>query len=105
MVFIIYIIYKIKVIQNPTSRQLFPKLNLDITNLKDKVINLNDIIIKNLQVQNKLLKTKVNILGNEIIDLEIQNNNVDQHSRRNNVEISGIPQSASDNQLKEKVFD
>ena len=39
------------------------------------------------------------------MDLEIQNNNVDQYSRRNNVEISGIPQSVSDNQLEEKVID
>ena len=66
----------------------------NITNLKDKVINLKDIIIKNLQDENERLKTKVNVLENKIIDLEIQNNNVDY---RNNVEISGIPQSVSDN--------
>ena len=74
-----------------------------IANLKDEVINLKDIIIKNFQDENKRLKTKVNVLENKIIDLEIQNNNVDQYSRRNNVEISGIPQSVSDNQLEEKV--
>ena len=44
-------------------------------------------------------------MGNKIIDLEIQNNNVDQNSRRNIVEISGIPQSVSNNQLEEKVVD
>ena len=44
-------------------------------------------------------------MKNEIIDLEIQNNNVDQYSRRNNVKISGIPQSVSDNQLEEKFVD
>ena len=65
----------------------------DFTNLKDEVINLKDIIIKSLQDESKRLKTKVNVLENNIIDLEIQNNNVDQYSRRNNVEISGIPQS------------
>ena len=37
--------------------------------------------------------------------MEIQNNNVDQYSRRNNVEISGISRSVSDNQLEEKVAD
>ena len=77
----------------------------NITNLKDEVINLKDIIIKNLQDENKRLKTKVNVLENKIIDLEIQNNNLDQYSRRNNVEISGIPQSVSGNQLEEKVAD
>ena len=59
----------------------------------------------NLQDENKRRKTKVNVLENEIIALEIQNNNVDHHTRRNNVEISKIPQSVSDNQLEEKVVD
>ena len=77
----------------------------NITILKDEVINLKDIIVKNLQDENKRLKTKVNVLENIYIDLEIQNNNLDQYSRRNNVEISGIPQSVSDNQLEEKVVD
>ena len=63
----------------------------NVTNLKDEVINLKDIIIKNLQDENKRLKTKVNVLENKIVNLEIQNNNVDQYSRRNNVEILGIP--------------
>ena len=44
-------------------------------------------------------------MENKIIDLEIQNNNIDQYSRRNNVEISGISQSVSDSQLEEKVVD
>ena len=64
----------------------------NITNLKDELINLKDRIIKNLQYENKCLKTKVTVLENKIIHLEIQNN-VDQYIRRNNVEISGIPQS------------
>ena len=41
----------------------------NITNLKDEVTTLKDIIIKNLQDENKRLKTKVNVLGNKIIDL------------------------------------
>ena len=72
----------------------------NITNLKDRVINLEDIIIKKLQDENKRLKTKVNVVENKIIDLEIQNNNVNHCYRRKNVEISGIPKSADDNQLK-----
>ena len=76
----------------------------NITNLNDEVINLKDIIIKNLQDKNKRLKTKVNILENKITNLEIQNNNAEPHSRRDNVETSGNPQSVSDNQLEEKVF-
>ena len=77
----------------------------NITNLKDEAINLNDIIIKNLPDENKHLKTKVNVLENKIIDMEIQNNNVEQYSHRNNAEISGIPQSVSNNQVEEKIVD
>ena len=42
-----------------------------ITNLKVEVINLKDVMIKNLQDENKRLKTKVNVLENKIINLEI----------------------------------
>ena len=52
----------------------------NITNLKDEVINLKDIIIKNLQDESKHLKMKVNVLENKIIDLEVHNNNLDQYS-------------------------
>ena len=44
-------------------------------------------------------------MENKIIGLEIQNNNIDQYSHRNNFQISGNPQSVSDNQLEEKVVD
>ena len=70
----------------------------------NKVIKLKDIIIKYLKDENKHLTTKVNVLENKIIYLEMQNNNVDQ-CRRRNVEISGIRQSLSENQLNEKVVD
>ena len=49
----------------------------------------------NPQDENKRRKTNVNVLENKIIDLEIQNNNVDHHTRRNNIEISKIPQSVT----------
>ena len=76
----------------------------NIANLKDEVINLKIMIIKNLQDENKPL-TKVNVLENKVIHLQIQKNNADQYSRRSNVEMAGTPQSVSDNQLEEKVVD
>ena len=80
------------------------KLMQNIANLKDEVINLKIMIIKNLQDENKPL-TKVNVLENKVIYLQIQKNNADQYSRRSNVEMAGTPQSVSDNQLEEKVVD
>ena len=43
----------------------------NITNLKEKVVNLKNIIIKNPQDENKCFKTKANVLEIEIMDLEI----------------------------------
>ena len=43
--------------------------------------------------------------GKKNTDLEIQNNYEDQYGCRNNVEISGIPQSVSNNHLEEKRVD
>ena len=48
----------------------------NIANLKDEVINLKIMIIKNLQDENKPL-TKVNVLENKVIHLQIQKNNAD----------------------------
>ena len=52
------------------------KLMQNIANLKDEVINLKIMIIKNLQDENKPL-TKVNVLENKVIYLQIQKNNAD----------------------------
>ena len=63
---------------------LLPLSNVDtnlmqnLSNLKDEVISLKDIKIKDLKNENKSLKTKVNVCENEIINLEIKNNNIDQ---------------------------
>ena len=45
------------------------ELNLmqNITNLKDKAINLKDIIIKNIQDESKRLTTKGNVSENKIL--------------------------------------
>ena len=48
----------------------------NIANLKDEVINLKIMIIKNLQDENTPL-TKVNVLENKVIYLQIQKNNAD----------------------------
>ena len=39
----------------------------NITNLKDKAINLKDIIIKNIQDESKRLTTKGNVSENKIL--------------------------------------
>ena len=72
----------------------------------DKVIlNLKDVIIKNLQLENQRLQTRVNNLENKVISPEISGNHLEQYGRRNNLEITGISDDFSDQNLKSKVVE
>ena len=48
------------------------------------------MIIKNLQAKNKPLREKVSNLDSKVTSLEINQNKLEQYSRRNNIEVSGI---------------
>ena len=73
----------------------------NITNLKDEVVNLKGIINKNLQDENKRLKIKVNVLEKKLL---IWKSKTTMYTSIV-VEISGIHQSVSDNQLEQNVVD
>ena len=62
-------------------------------------------VIKNLQVENERLRKKVNVLERKILTTENDHNSLEQYERRNNIEIIGTPDSASDQNLEEKVVD
>ena len=53
-------------------------------------------MIKNFQKGNKTLNDVVNQLQEKIVSLESKSNSVEQYGRRNKMEISGIPNSNSD---------
>ena len=42
--------------------------------LDNELLNLTDVIIKNLQAENEHLRKKVNVLGNKVLTLESQHN-------------------------------
>ena len=72
---------------------------LDVfSNLKDEAINVKDVIIRNLQEENAKLRSKVEVLENEFNHLEVQ------YCRRNDIEVSGIPDSIGDNELECSVI-
>ena len=73
--------------------------------LGNELLNLKDLIIKNLQVENERLRKKVNVLENKILTLESEHNSLEQYGRRNNIEITGIPDSLPDQNLEGKVVD
>ena len=64
-----------------------------------EILNLKDVIIKNLQLENQRLQTRVNNLENKVISLEISGNHLEQYGRRNNLEITGISDDISDQNL------
>ena len=70
-----------------------------------ELLNLKDVVIKNLQVKNECLRKTVNVLENKVLILESEPNSWEQYGRRNNIEISGIPDNVSDQILEEKVVD
>ena len=71
--------------------------------IKDEIINLKEVIIKNLQNENKRLNDEVSQLKEKIISIESKSNSVEQYGRRNNMEINGIPNSISDDNLESTV--
>ena len=73
--------------------------------LDNEFLNLKDVIIKNFQVENEYLRKKVNVLESQILTLESDHNSLEQYQQHNNIEITGIPSSASDQNLEEKVLD
>ena len=81
------------------------KMTSRFDGLDNELLNLKDVIIKNLQVENERLRKKVNVLENKILTLESEHNSLEQYGRRNNIEITGIPDSVPDQNLEEKVVD
>ena len=73
--------------------------------LDNEFLNLKDVIIKNFQVENEYLRKKVNVLESQILTLESDHNSLEQYQQHNNIEITGIPSSVSDQNLEEKVLD
>ena len=73
--------------------------------LDNELLNLKDVILKNLQVENKLLRKKVNVLERKILTLESDHNVLDQYGQHNNIKITEIPKIISNQNIEEKVVD
>ena len=78
--------------------------------------NLDDLVAESLSKikgpitealleENSLLHQKIEKLESRISVLETDLNKQDQYSRRNNLDIQGIPDSVSDDQLEEKIIE
>ena len=73
--------------------------------LNEIVISIKDSITDALKEKNFRLQQKVQHLEKKLSDIEIAENKLEQYTRRNNIEIQGIPSSVHDNLLEDKVID
>ena len=70
-----------------------------------ELLNLKNVVIKNLQIENQCLRSKVDNLEKEVISLEENENLLEQYGRRNNLEITGISNKIEDVDLEGKVVE
>ena len=70
-----------------------------------ELLNIKDVVIKNLQGENQRLRSKIENLEKKVISLEGNGNLLEQYGRRNNLEITGIPDEIKDEDLEEKVIE
>ena len=95
--------------QAPNTSELIINLEKKLISRFDGVdketLNLKDVIIKNLQIENQRLQTRLNDLKNRVLSLEISGNHLEQYGRRNNLEITGISDDVSDENLEGKVIE
>ena len=83
-----------------------------LAQLQQDLLAIKDTVIKNLLDEKKRLKERVKLLEENydehqdyIIDIEKQSQALEQYTRRNNLEISGIPNNISDEDLETKCIE
>ena len=75
----------------------------NINCVKEEIISLKDTVIKRLQEENERLRVKCQQLENRLAFIESSHDALEQYGRRNNLVISGIPDSIQDSELKSRV--
>ena len=73
--------------------------------MNESVISIKDTITDALKEDNTQLRNKVELLEKKLTEAEISQNNFEQYTRRNNIEIQGISSQIPDEKLEEKVIE
>ena len=68
-------------------------------------MSIKDSVTDALKEKNFRLQQKVQHLEKKLSDIETVENQLGQYTRRNNIEIQGIPSSVHDSLLEDKVID
>ena len=72
--------------------------------MNESVMSIKDTIIDALKENNSQLPNKVELLKKKLTEVEMSRNKLEQYTRRNNIEIQGIPPQIPDKKLEEKVI-
>ena len=90
---------------NKRLQELNDHLKTNIVDqMNESVMSIKDTIIDALKEDNAQLGNKVELLEKKLTEVEISRNKLEQYTRRNNIEIQGIPPQISDEKLEEKVI-
>ena len=76
---------------------------VDVRSMKDEFLNMKDVVIKRLQDENALLRSRCSKLEDKVVSLESSVSQVEQYGRRNNVVISGISDDVADDDFEDAV--
>ena len=76
----------------------FDHIEGSVSDIKNDIIAIKDTVIQRLVAENTRLNKRV-------YDLECEFYKNQQYNRRNNIEISGIPDTVQDNELEDKVIE
>ena len=80
------------------------KTNIYIVDqMNESVMSIKDKIIDALKEDNAQLRNKRKLWEKKLTEVEISRNNLEQYTRRNNIEIQGIPPQIPGEKLEEKV--
>ena len=91
---------------NKILQELNDHLKTNIVDqMNESVMSIKDTIIDALKEDNAQLRNKVELLEKKLTEAEISRNKLEHYTRRNNIEIQGIPPRIPDEKLVEKVIE
>ena len=82
------------------QEELETKINNNVVNIYEDISAVREVIIKNLKYENRSLRARLSTLEMRVAQIERTVNNNNQNSRKNNIEISGIPISVPHTDLE-----
>ena len=91
---------------NKRLQELNDHLKANIVDqMNESILSLKDTIIDALKEDNGQLRNKVELLEKKLSEVGISHHNLEQYTRRNNIEIRGMPSQIPDGKLEGKVIE